>query len=219
MSTRRTFIATTAAATAAVLLAGTLVLGGGHESVAATARPAPEARVAKRFLDAYGRYQTDRALKLLTSEALETGAGNSHSWGSRDAFRREVSLARAWHVKQTVTGCEQQGKAAEGVVVRCAFDYHALRSDEVGLGPYRDNYWELVVRNGKITAAKATWAYLTNGFSAQRWEPFQAWVASTHPEDLQTMYPVGDPQITEEAIRLWDKRSKEWVAAVKASAA
>ena len=80
-----------------------------------------------------------------------------------------------------------------------------FRSDEVGLGPYTDNYWDLVVRNGKITSVAGARAYITNGSSAERWEPFQRWVASTHPEDLQTMYPVGELRITEEAIRLWDR--------------
>ena len=128
-------------------------------------------------------------------------------------------MARAWHIKQKVTGCEDQGESDGGVTVHCTFDYHAFRSDEVGLGPYTDNYWDLVVRNGKITSVAGAWAYITNGFSSERWEPFQRWVTSAHPEDLQVMYPVGDFGITKESIRLWDRRLREWVAAVKAGSA
>ena len=91
-----------------------------------------------------------------------------------------------------------------------------FRSDEIGRGPYSDNYWDIVVSDGKITSAVPTWAYLTNGSSAEMWVPFQAWVASTHPEDLQTMYP-GEPVPTEESMRLWDERTGEWAEEVKAS--
>jgi hypothetical protein len=59
--------------------------------------------------------------------------------------------------------------------------------------------------------------FLTNGSSAEMWQPFQAWVTSTHPEDLQTLYPVGDPVPTEETIRLWDERTREWAEEVNAS--
>jgi hypothetical protein len=129
----------------------------------------------------------------------------------------EVAMNRARHIEQKPPTCEQQGNSVEGTTVRCAFDFHAFRSDEIGRGPFRDNYWELVVRDGKITSAVSTWTFLTNGFSAQMWQPFQTWVTSTHPADLQTMYPVGDPPITKQAIRLWEQRLREWAAAVKAS--
>ena len=128
-------------------------------------------------------------------------------------------MAKAFHVKQIVSGCERQGESSDGVSVRCAYAYHALRSDEVGLGPYGDSYWDFVVRNGKISLAVPTVGYITNGFSAERWEPFQRWVTSTHPEDVPTLYAPGDFGISKEAIRLWDRRTREWVAAVKAGAA
>ena len=127
-------------------------------------------------------------------------------------------MAKALHIEQTPPTCEQQGSSAEGTTVRCAFDYHAFRSDEIGRGPFTDNYWDLIVRDGKVTSAVSTWAYLTNGFSAQMWEPFQAWVTSAHPEDVQTLYPVGDPPITDEGIRLWEQRLREWAATVKENA-
>jgi hypothetical protein len=112
-----------------------------------------------------------------------------------------VSLADAQHFFVSVFGCVQQGVSGTGVAVRCAFDYHLFRSDEIGRGPYTDNYWDIVVSDGKITSAVQTQAYLTNGSSAEMWQPFQAWVTSTHPEDSSPA--VGDPT-TEEAMRLWE---------------
>jgi hypothetical protein len=203
-------------ATAAVVVI--VATSAGVTSIGAAETTKPE-RVARRFLDAYGSFQAERALKLLTADAVATGAGNSgNRWGSRDAFRQEVALAKAFHVRQIVSGCERQGESSDGVSVRCAYAYHALRSDEVGLGPYGDSYWDLVVRNGKITSAVPTVGYITNGFSAERWEPFQRWVTGTHPEDLPTLYPVGEFGISKETIRLWDRRTREWVAEEKGSA-
>ena len=184
-----------------------------------TAQATAGERVVTRFLDAYGHFKANRALKLLTEDTIVRGNGWPGGWGSRERFRSELAYMKAQGVELIVNDCEEQSDTALGASVRCAFDYHAIRSDEVGLGPYSDNYWDFVVRNGKITSSAATWAYLTNGFSAERWEPFQAWVTGTHPEDLPVMYPVGDTTITEESIRLWEQRSKEWVAAVKAGSA
>ena len=59
----------------------------------------------------------------------------------------------------------------------------------------------------------ATWDYIRNGVSSEMWAPFQAWVTSTHPEDVPVMYSVAG-QITDEAIRLWDERLSEWAATV-----
>jgi ketosteroid isomerase-like protein len=205
-------------ATAAVVVVIVATVAAGTETGAAeTTKPE---RVARRFLDAYGAYDAKGALKYLAKEGIATGSGiTGLSWGTRQEFGREVAMAKAQRQTQIVTGCEEQGESSDGVAVQCAFDHHEFRSQEVGLGPYLDNYWDLVVRNGKITSAVSTRAYITNGSSAQRWEPFQRWVTSAHPEDLQTMYPVGEFGITKEAIRLWDRRIREWVAAVKAGAA
>jgi hypothetical protein len=211
-----------AAATITVLVAcGVLLLAPGDMASSRTvATPAPVTkaeRVAKRFVDAYGAYDASRALKYLSKEGIATGSGHtSLSWGSPEQFRKEVAMNRARHIEQKPPVCEQQGDSAEGTTVRCAFDFHAFRSDEIGRGPFGDNYWELVVRDGKVRSAVSTWAYLTNGFSAQMWEPFQRWVTSAHPEDVQTLYPVGDPPITDQGIRLWERRLREWAGAVKA---
>jgi hypothetical protein len=205
------------ATAAVVVIVGATLAGVTDVGAAATTKPE---RVARRFLAAYGAYDAKGALKYLAEEGIVRGSGHTtFTWGSRDGFRKEVAMTKARRIKQTVTGCEEQGESGEGVAVQCAFDFHGFRSDEVGLGPYTDNYWDLVVRKGKITSAVSTWAYLTNGFSSERWEPFQHWVASAHPADLQTMYPVADFEIAKEAIPLWERRLREWVTAVKAGSA
>ena len=177
----------------------------------------PAEQVAKDFLDAYSAFETDRALAYLTEDAVAEGAGDAGSWGSEESFRMDVAMTKAQHIEQMLTGCELQGESAEGTAVQCAFDLHAFHSEEIGRGPYSDNHWDIVVDDGKVTSAVATWAYMTNGFSAELWQPFQAWVATTHPEDLPAMYLGNSAAITEESIRLWDERTGEWAEEVKAS--
>jgi hypothetical protein len=235
MSVRQRFILLTTAA-AAVLVVGGLALAGCSDgsaskatsestSVAASstraapAKPASATDVARSFVEAYGAFDADQALTYLTEDALATGAGGAGiSWGTRDGFRLDVALSEAQGLRQMVTGCDKQGVSAAGTAVRCDFDLlHAFRSEEIGRGPFTDNYWDLVVRDGKITSAVSIWAYLKNGFSAEMWAPFKAWVASTHPLDVQVMYLGGTAAVTEESIALWEQRLWEWVESVKAS--
>jgi hypothetical protein len=202
----------TAAIAVVATVAGVIPIGA-----AETTKPE---RVARQFLDAYGAHDAKGALKYLAAEGIATGSGDtSLSWGTRAEFRREVAMAKARRIKETVIGCEEQGVSGAGVAVQCAFNFHAFRSDEVGLGPYTENYWDFVVEDGKITSAVSTWAYITNGFSAERWEPFQRWVATAHPEDIQTMYPVAEFGIAKGSIGLWERRLREFAAAEKAGSA
>lgn len=118
---------------------------------------------------------------------------------------------------QTITGSESQGDSSSGTEVRCAYDFHGIRSDEIGLGPYSDNYWDLTVRDGTIVSAANTVAFTTNGFSQQMWEPFAEWVATKYPDDVLRMYDSGEQtnlRLTEESVQLWEQRSREYAQEV-----
>ena len=53
-----------------------------------------------------------------------------------------------------INDCEPHDDDPEaGITLRCGFDFHQLGSDALGIGPYRDNYWELTVRDGEIVSA------------------------------------------------------------------
>ena len=82
----------------------------------------------------------------------------------------------------------QLGTSAAGVIVSCAFDLQAIRSDEIGVGPYTDNAWRLTVHDGKIVSAQQKIPLNTNGFYTQVWAPFATWVSIDHPDDVLTMY-------------------------------
>jgi hypothetical protein len=114
-----------------------------------------------------------------------------------------------------LNSCEETGSSASGTLVRCTFDFHAIRSDEIGRGPYRGSFFDLTVRDGKIVRASKTWE--TEEFSPQMWEPFATWVSTAHPEDAAVMYQdetYGGARLTEESIRLWERRSREYVEEV-----
>jgi hypothetical protein len=191
-------------------LSPTTVAASSTTTTIAAVELTPE-EVARDFLDALGTLDADRALAYLTDDVLAA------QWGSADDLRMLMAYDEATGAKTIVTSCQNQGDSAEGTMIHCAYDTYGLRADEMGRGPFGGNAWDFVVRDGKITSAVPTFAFLTNGFSAQMWEPFQAWVASTHPEDLQAMYQGMGPLFSEESIRLWEERTKEWVETVNAS--
>ncbi len=174
---------------------------------------------AREFLDAVGRYDADGALSYLTNDATVQGDLIAYA-GSGDAENLSLTLAhyRAAGYKQTVTDCVHVDTVAARVSVRCAFDLHAVRSDEIGLGPYTGNYWSLTVRDGKIVSAQQTVALNTTRFAHQVWAPFASWVDINHPDDVSTMFVDAEKimqRLTEDSNRLWEQRSAEYVAAVK----
>jgi hypothetical protein len=171
--------------------------------------------VAMGFLDAYGAFDADQAMRYLTDDAIAEMSGSAAGANTRDQFRLELALLEAQGYKQTITGCEPPADSS-GIAVRCSYDFHGIRSDEMGLGPFSDNFWELTVRDGKIVSATNTIAFAMNGFSEQVWEPFAEWVATTYPDDVVRMYDSGsqtDFRLSEESIRLWEQRSREYAAA------
>jgi hypothetical protein len=216
--------AAAAAAAAVAVVVGVLVLIARDDNepqvptgpTPTTTDPAATAaeQIARDFLAAYAAFDADRALSYLTDAAVATTAGRPSGANTRDEFRLELALLEAQGYSETITGCEPRADSSSGTTVRCSYDFHGIRSDEMGLGPYSDNYWELTVRDGIIVSATNNIADATNGFSEQVWTPFAEWVAATYPDDVVTMYASGsqtDFRLSAESIRLWEQRSREYV--------
>ena len=123
-----------------------------------------------------------------------------------DDFRLFVAWHEAVGYKQMLHPCERVGNATSFTELRCPFDVHSLRSDEIGLGPYSGSYFALTVRDGEIV--QASWTLEITEFSPQVWEPFEGWVRTAYPEDAAIMY---GPEHTEESIQLWEQRTREYV--------
>jgi hypothetical protein len=206
------------AAAVAAIVVGALVLDardddptGGDDrppAVASDVEVAGAEGIARGFLDAYDADDAVLAISYLTDDAI------AERWGSREQFPLHLALAEAQGYHEIVTDCRRQGESAAGVTVRCPFDFHALGSEALALGPYTDNYWEFTVLDGQITSARTEIPFLSNGFSRDSWEPFADWVATTYPGLVLKMYTDDGqtlPLITPESIPLWTSTTRWYV--------
>jgi hypothetical protein len=211
-----------AVAAAIGLVAVVVILGtrGGQSTTTpasepATANPvdATAEEVATGFLEAYGAFDVEQATTYLADDANLDLFGDDWRLGNR--------WAEATGFKVLLDSCAAVNSTTAGTQVRCPFDYHGIRSDEIGLGPYSGNYFELTVLEGKIVWASMQLEFMSNGFSAQMWEPFAKWVGEAYPEDAAVMYADWPSQsmqrMTEESIRLWERHTRGYVEEMLAS--
>jgi hypothetical protein len=168
--------------------------------------------VATEFFNAYGFFHNeDQAVSMLADDADLSGMGLG---GTRE-FRLLMRFTEATGNKQILDSCEEAFSYALGTVVRCTWDFHGLRSDEIGRGPYSGSYDEITVRDGEIVEVDGFIEIAK--FGPQMWEPFAEWVSTNYPEDVEVMYERGfsDYRLTMESIRLWEQHTREYVRAVE----
>lgn len=174
--------------------------------------PATPVEVATVFVEAYEVLDVDTASSYLAADA------NLHLF---NANTEELPLAFSWDeatgFKILLDSCAETSSGPSGTTVRCDYEYHGIRSEEIGLGPYGGSWLDFTVLDGKIASGSDHLEFTLNGFSSEMWVPFAAWVAETHPDDVTIMY--GDssqtsPQITDESIALWEQRTREYVEVV-----
>jgi hypothetical protein len=168
--------------------------------------------VARDFFIAYGFvHNEDQAVSMLANDADVSGFGVD---GTRE-FRLLMRFMEATGFNQIPDSCVETSSLPFGTVVRCTWDYHAIRSEEIGLGPYSGSYTEITVRDGEIVDVNG---YIEIAkFGPQMWDLFAEWVSSNYPKDVAVMYKpnFSDYQLTPESIRLWEQHSREYVEAVK----
>lgn len=215
---RRITLAVAASVAAAVVVTVAAAAGGGwlgvDKDVELTQNPAQvqAETVARDFLDAYGRFDTDTALTYLTDDALV------QAFDTPEGFRLELAYHRAHGYKQTIGDCSKDGDSAWRVSVTCTLDLHGVRSDEIGLGPYQGSYWYFTVRDGKIVSVELDISGGPSGFGDQVWGPFAAWVTDEHPDDVLAMYTDESQtthRVSEDSVRLWALRTAEYATVVK----
>ena len=210
-------LAVAAAVAVALILANTL----GSDSPTSGTDPAGQpgvvepVEVATGFMEALAAYDQDRVASYLaegTTFVLWTSPPDA---GSID---EEIQWSVAAGVEILPGSCEAGPSAAESTPVVCPFGFHALGSAQLDRGPYEANEFSFTVLDGKIIQTDNRVAYATNGFSDEMWEPFAAWVSTTHPEDSAQMYK--DTQHTlqatdERAAELWAEHVAGYVQAVQ----
>jgi len=168
-------------------------------------------QVAEGFLDAFGAFDADRARTYLAEDADITGMTEGKGVAGLDLM---TSWLEAMGYRQTVTSCTA-GTSGPDITVACAFEFHAIRSQEIGRGPFSGSDFWIIVRDGEISRASMSWQI--EQFSPQMWEPFADWVSTTYPEDAAVMYQdatLSNFRMTAKSIRLWDERSREYVKEV-----
>ena len=199
MSERKRIGALAAAAVAIVLIAAFLIIQSRDEA------PANAKGVATGFLEAYGAFDLEKARTYLADDATIA------SMTEQDDLRLLISYLEATGYKQILDSCEGVGNSDSGSV-RCTFDFHGLRSGEIGRGPFGGSSFDLFVHDGKIVRAKQDWGI--EKFSPQMWEPFAGWVSTAHPKDAAVMYTDGshtNVRLTEESIPLWERYTRAYV--------
>jgi hypothetical protein len=208
-----------AATAVALVMIGTLMGCAGEEARGTDQTPsaaeAPEStryakaeEVATGFLEAYGAFDVERAMTYLADDA------SIASMGAEDDLGLLLPFLAAQGYKQILGSCEELVSGSFGTDLRCAFDFHAIRSDEIGRGPFSGSSFDLTVRDGKVVEASQDWEI--EKFSPQVWEPFADWVSTAHPKDAAVMYTDGccNARLTEESIRLWERRTQEYAKKV-----
>ena len=164
--------------------------------------------VAVAFIEAYGAFDVDAAASHLAADAdlsrLEAGM---------EGWQLGVRWLEAVGFKVVLDSCEEEIDSPG--TVGCLFAFHAIRSDEIGLGPFGDSRFDFRILDGEIVSASMRWNI--DDFGPQVWEPFAVWVAETYPDDIAIMYTNSSQSMqrfTDEAIALWDQRSREYVEVV-----
>jgi hypothetical protein len=203
------------AAAAAVIVIGVLILirpledapvAADQPVVNETPEPATATEIATAFVEAYGSFDVDRAASYLAADA-----NLSRLEGGEEGWRRGNRWLEAIGFKLLLDSCEERDSSPTGTTVRCMFDSHSLRSDEIGLGPFSGSWFDFTVLEGEIVSAALHWEYIAE-YSPQVWEPFAKWVAETYPEDAAIMYNplLTLERLTEESIALWEQHSREY---------
>jgi hypothetical protein len=176
----------------------------------ATGSTQPDSRaVAREFVESYGSWpwNLDDALALAAPGADLSGLTG------RTGTERDLASYAAWleaiGFQQTLQRCGIVHSGAEAIVYRCPFEFQALASGALELGPYTGSY-TVTVSDGEVS--NATMGLDLEDFSPEVWEPFADWVAADYPGDLAAMYTDDDldeAKTTEESIALWRRHTRE----------
>ena len=181
--------------------------GQSPTAAAATSAPSiPPEQVAAEYVDAYAHFDRPRLKSVLGGDALaqwRTALGRFN----RSDQAMEFTILPGGH-------CSPQPGSGPDTSVTCTFDMHGLGSEQLGLGPYSNNDFGIVVRDGKVVEAEMHFDYGNNGFAGQMWEPFMAWVTRRYPKDIPKMIDSNtDPLPDATSIKLWHHHIDEYVRA------
>jgi hypothetical protein len=168
--------------------------------------------VATGFVEAYGDRDADRAISYLGTDWI--GGGWLGDLGrTEEEFRQVLSLGEAQRGQQLLRPCVEVDRVGNDVIVQCPFESNGFGSEQLGLGPYGDHYWDLTVRDGSIVRSRIEWNI--DDFIAELVRPFGTWVMANYPDDVPAMYINEDPTdwriSDDQSLQLWEQHVDEWV--------
>ena len=201
---RRWFAVAAIAAFVALVVTAVVLTRSGDQSL--VGQPQTPTETARAFVQAY---RVDMDLNTARSYVAE----GVDVLGPNDEAALLMEYLQAVGTKNTLGSCEELGTTAEGSQVKCSYEYHMLRSDEMGLGPF-EGATLITVSDDKVVSVEdaSDQSIQSDPFSIQVWDPFRLWVLSSHPDDYDVMYDGTGWRITEESIPLWEQLTKEYVA-------
>ena len=128
----------------------------------------------------------------------------------------QLTLTKARSMEHDVQPCQTIGGSDARATVVCPFDYHAYRSEQLGLGPFGNNSVTVVMTDGEVRSVQPIYNWDGNGDSALKGE-IGAWVRENHPGewrflDSNDVRPAEMPRW----IRLWQQRTQEYADAMTA---
>lgn len=174
-------------------------------------REATAVGVTDRFLTAFDAFDAEKAMSYVADGGDLGQFIDGQVPDDAEGMSLMVGWLEAMGYRELNTSCRAtESTPTLGTTVVCTFDFHGIRSDEIGKGPFTDNTHTFVVRDSKIVYGTISWNL--DVFSPQMWEPFQDWVRENHPKDLDRMYIDGGAnfRLTPRSIRLWEQRTQEW---------
>jgi hypothetical protein len=180
--------------------------------------------VVRGFLAAFGAFDPEAAMTYVADDADLRWIIDPQVPANERGLSLTLALAEAQRVQLTITSCQAVPFGSATSVV-CGFDFNAIASDVLGLGPFTGSTFVFTVRDGEIVKA---WSNANlKQFKSQMRAPFAEWVAATYPRDFHVMYNTGSiPQnpkgfrqvrgrLTDESMRLWRLHIPEYVEAVQ----
>jgi hypothetical protein len=122
----------------------------------------------------------------------------------------------AWSIEHDVQRCDAIRGTDFGTTVVCPFDYHAYRSEELGLGPFGNNSVTLVLDDGKVRSFQTAYNWRGNG-DHELYGQIEAWMRENHSGEWKFLdSPDVRPAEMPRWIRLWQQRTQQYADAMTA---
>jgi ketosteroid isomerase-like protein len=183
----------------------------------------PAEDVVRGFIAAFGAFDAEAAMTYVADDADLRGLIDPPTPANRRGLSQTLALLEAVGYQLTINWCRAD-PFESGTSVVCAFDFTTFHAVELGRGWFTGSTFVFTVRDGRIVMGELARANFLH-YASRVTAPFAKWLAATHPRDFEVMYgaipshPGGfrfvHSRLTDESIRLFGLRTREYVEAVQ----